>query len=154
MTDQELARALFEAGLLTQEQVQTAAAQRAPNKNFAQTVVQLGWVTPAQIAQFDPNALNDQAATTPLPMPTAPPTSGPWQSGTGASAAASYGAPAGGGNPGATVDLSAIGEAWQLVQAQLGTWVAAILIFLVVSVVSAIALWPHGGRSANSNRPQ
>lgn len=76
MTDQELARALFQAGLLTQEQVQTAAGQRAPGRNFAQTVVGMGWVTPEQIAQFDPNALSGPLD---VPTPPTPPTSPPTQ---------------------------------------------------------------------------
>lgn len=57
MTEQELAAALFNAGLMTREQIEAAAAERAPHKNFAQVVVSKGWVSPAQIAQFDPHAL-------------------------------------------------------------------------------------------------
>ena len=57
MTEQELAAALFNAGLMTREQIEAAAAERAPHKNFAQVIVQKGWVSPAQIAQFDPHAL-------------------------------------------------------------------------------------------------
>ncbi len=124
MTDQELARALFEAGLLTQEQVQTAAAQRAPGKNFAQTVVQLGWVTPAQIAQFDPNALSGQAASTPLPMPPAPSPSNPWQSG---SSIPNPGPPLPTGP--ATIDFSLIGKAWELAKSNFGVWIPAVLIY-------------------------
>ena len=45
MTEQELARALYEAGLLTQEQVRQAAQQRTPGRGFAQVVVESGWVS-------------------------------------------------------------------------------------------------------------
>ena len=128
MTDQELARALFEAGLLTQEQVQTAAAQRAPGKNFAQTVVQMGWLTPAQIAQFDPNALGGQP-----PMPSAPPTGGPWQ-GRVPNAIPNPGPPPASG----TIDFGAIGKAWELTKSNFGVWIPAILIYgLALSVANA-----------------
>ncbi len=56
MTEQELASALFNAGLLTRQQIEAAAAERSTHKNFAQVVVEKGWVSPAQIAQLDPNA--------------------------------------------------------------------------------------------------
>ena len=56
MNEQELAGALFNAGLLTRQQIEAAAAERTPHKNFAQVVVEKGWVSPAQIAQLDPNA--------------------------------------------------------------------------------------------------
>ncbi len=62
MTEQELAAALFNAGLMTRQQIEAAAAERTPQKNFAQVVVAKGWATPAQISQFDPNALPSQAA--------------------------------------------------------------------------------------------
>ena len=124
MTDQELARALFEAGLLTQEQVQTAASQRVAGQNFAQTVVQLGWVTPAQIAQFDPNALSGQA-----PMQGAPQASGPWQGGSATTPVAPMGG--GSGAVAATVDFSAISEAWGLIKSNFGVWVPAFLIYCI-----------------------
>lgn len=73
MTDQELARALFNAGLLTQEQVQSAAAQRGAGRNFAQTVVALGWLTPDQIIAIDPNAFTGMGSEFASP-------SQPWQS--------------------------------------------------------------------------
>jgi hypothetical protein len=81
MTEQDLAQALMNAGLLTQAQVESAAARRTPQKNFAQVLVELGWVTPEQIAQFDPNAL-----------PYAPPSS-PWQDSSTAPQTGSFGAP-------------------------------------------------------------
>lgn len=136
MTDQELARALFEAGLLTQEQVQSAASQRTAGKNFAQTVVQMGWVTPAQIAQFDPNALGGQAAP---PMPTAPPTGGAWQ---GDSAIPSPMPPVGGSgagsvHPSATIDFSTIGKAWELTKSNFGVWIPAVLIYGIAVAISS-----------------
>ncbi len=133
MTDQELARALFEAGLLTQEQVQSAASQRAAGKNFAQTVVQLGWVTPAQIAQFDPNALGGQ-----MPMPAAPPASGPWQSGSAIPNPGPLPGSAGNVAPAATIDFSAIGKAWELTKSNFGVWVPAVLIYGFAIMLSNI----------------
>jgi hypothetical protein len=119
MTDQELARALFEAGILTQEQVQTAAAQRSATQNFAQIVVNMGWVSPAQIAQFDPNALGVQTPSPAPPMP-APPPPGHTTSGYDS---LSPRVP--------EVRFGAISEAWQLVTAQMGVWVATMLIYVV-----------------------
>lgn len=125
MTDQELARALFEAGILTQEQVQTAAAQRSATQNFAQIVVQMGWVSPAQIAQFDPNALGAQTPPPapplqpPPPMPSAPPGYG----------ASSYGTPA---PRVAEVSMDAIGQAWNMITSQMGVWLPAMLLFFVI----------------------
>jgi hypothetical protein len=138
MTDQELARALFEAGILTQEQVQTAAAQRSATQNFAQVVVQMGWATPTQIAQFDPNALGAQ---TPPPVPSAPPmpTATPIPSATPNYGASSYGA-SGASTPTAPgkagiVDTSAIGEGWQMVSSNLGTWIGATVIAGIIAIV-------------------
>lgn len=79
MTDQELARALFNAGLLTQEQIQSAAAQRSAGQNFAQTVVSLGWLSADQITQIDPTAFGGSAGVTsfsssaPPPLQSTPP---------------------------------------------------------------------------------
>lgn len=58
MTDQQLAKALFEAGLLTKEQITTAAAQRSGGRNFAQSVVNLGYLSSDRIKQFDRDAFN------------------------------------------------------------------------------------------------
>jgi hypothetical protein len=70
MTEQELAGALFSAGLLTRQQIEAAAAERSPHKNFAQVVVEKGWVSPAQMAQLAPQAF--LTLTTPAQaMPTA-----------------------------------------------------------------------------------
>lgn len=131
MNDQELARALFEAGLLTQEQVQTAASQRTATRNFAQIVVDMGWVTPAQIAQFDPNALGGQAA--PPPMP---PAGGPWQGNNPyPNTPPNYNAPHNNSPTSkAVVDLSAISEGWQLVSSQLGVWIGAVLVAYVIQL--------------------
>ena len=60
MTDQELAAALFNAGLLTREQIEAAAAERTTQKKFAQVVVAKGWLSAAQISQFDADALPKQ----------------------------------------------------------------------------------------------
>jgi hypothetical protein len=92
MNEQELAAALFNAGLMTREQIEAAAAERAPHKNFAQVIVQKGWVSPAQIAQFDPHALAapvapsavDVFAFSQAPNSTTVPVSGPTIPETGA----------------------------------------------------------------------
>lgn len=187
MTDQELAQALFQAGLLTAEQIQTVATRRTAEKNFAQAAVETGWLTPAQIAQFDPNALHPTAAQSmppqgmppqpgpPLPQgtpygsaPTSPygaPSASPYgappsapqgapsygmpSQGTSPYGTAPYGAPAyntplppnyGGVAPQrpalqrkpGVVDLSAVGQGWELVSAQLGMWVVTILVMQLV----------------------
>ena len=149
MTDQELARALFEAGLLTQEQVQTAAAQRTPTQNFAQVVVNMGWVSPAQIAQFDPNALGVQTPPTAQPIPTATPST-PGYGAPGYSAAPAS-PPSGAANmssPG-TIDFSAIGKAWELTKSNFGVWVPAVLIYgFAVSLSNAPSRIANAGSQA------
>jgi hypothetical protein len=117
MTDQELARALFAAGILTQEQVQHAALQLTPTRNFAQVVVDMGWATPAQITQFNPNALDVGALAGAMPFAPIPDAPSPTST---SSADASPKAN--------TVDNSAINEGWQMVSANLGVWVGAILL--------------------------
>ena len=57
MTEQQLARALVQDGLITAQQVQTAAQQRGGGKGFAQIVVDMGWVSPMDVLRLDPNAL-------------------------------------------------------------------------------------------------
>ncbi|HVF10821.1 MAG TPA: hypothetical protein VNA16_08465, partial [Abditibacteriaceae bacterium] len=57
MTEQQLARALVQDGLLTAQQVQAAAQQRGGGKGFAQIVVDMGWVSPMDVLRLDPNAL-------------------------------------------------------------------------------------------------
>lgn len=57
MTDKELAGALFNAGLLTQEQIREAAAARSAQQNFAQVVVARGWLSPDQIRAVSPMAI-------------------------------------------------------------------------------------------------
>ena len=42
---------------MTREQIEAAAAERTAQRNFAQVVIAKGWLTPAQISQFDPRAL-------------------------------------------------------------------------------------------------
>jgi len=56
MTEQQLVRALVEAGLITQIQVQTADLLRSPEKDFAAVIVEMGWVSPADILKIDPGA--------------------------------------------------------------------------------------------------
>ncbi|HEY0074556.1 MAG TPA: hypothetical protein VGB77_10670 [Abditibacteriaceae bacterium] len=84
MTDQELARALFEAGILTQEQVQAAAAQRTPTRNLAQVVVDNGWASREQIIQIAPQALGSSSEVTSFgPPPVYTPSVAPLPSPTG-----------------------------------------------------------------------
>jgi len=56
MTEQQLAHALVQKGLLSPPQVKAAAAQRGPNRSFAQIVVELGLVTTLDILEIDPHA--------------------------------------------------------------------------------------------------
>jgi uncharacterized membrane protein len=143
MTDQELARALFEAGLLTQEQVQTAAAQRTPTQNFAQAVVNLGWVSPAQIAQFDPNALSVQTSPPTMPgappptMPPAPPVQTAPVPSPASYGTSSYTVPGVSSTPSqaGVVDTSAISEGWQILSSNLGVWIGATVIAGIIAIV-------------------
>jgi hypothetical protein len=79
MTDKELASALFQAGLLTQEQIREAAQARTANQGFAQIVVARGWLSPDQIRAIDPGALlvAPTAFTPPTPPFTPPPATPP-----------------------------------------------------------------------------
>jgi len=63
MTEQQLARSLVQAGLLTTTQVQTAAAQRGAGRKFADIVTEEGWVTVMDVLQFDPTAFDHRQAT-------------------------------------------------------------------------------------------
>lgn len=56
MSEQQLARALVAKGLLTPQQVQTAAQKRNATHNFAQVVVELGWVPAMDVLEVDPLA--------------------------------------------------------------------------------------------------
>jgi type II secretory ATPase GspE/PulE/Tfp pilus assembly ATPase PilB-like protein len=56
MTEQQLARALVQAGLVTPQHVQNAAKNRAAGVGIAQALVDLGVVLPANILQIDPQA--------------------------------------------------------------------------------------------------
>ena len=51
MNDRDLAQALYQSGLLTQEQIQSAAESRSEAQSFTDVIVRNGWVTPEQIAQ-------------------------------------------------------------------------------------------------------
>jgi hypothetical protein len=59
MNDRELAQALYQAGLLTQEQIQSAAAaSRTDGRSFTDVIIQNDWVTPEQIAQATGGAVS------------------------------------------------------------------------------------------------
>jgi hypothetical protein len=60
MNDRELAAALYEAGLLTREQIQDAATHRSAGRGFAQIVTERGWLSVAQIEAVDPMAFQEQ----------------------------------------------------------------------------------------------
>lgn len=57
MTEQELAKALVAMGLLSPQQVQTAAQMRRPGHGLAQIIIEKGWVNQIDILQVDPEAL-------------------------------------------------------------------------------------------------
>jgi type II secretion system protein E len=61
MTDEQVVRALLQAGAITPEQIQLAASRRAPDKTIAQTLVDLGYVHAHQMQQIAPGALNPPA---------------------------------------------------------------------------------------------
>jgi type II secretory ATPase GspE/PulE/Tfp pilus assembly ATPase PilB-like protein len=61
MSEQELARALVQAGLLTVEQARQAARERSGQRGFAQVVVDRGWVEPARLREIDSFALPAQS---------------------------------------------------------------------------------------------
>jgi len=56
MTEQQVAKGLMEAGRLTAQQVETAVKNRKPGVAFAQTVVDLGFLTAEDITTLHPNA--------------------------------------------------------------------------------------------------
>ena len=57
MTEQDLAKALVATGLLSPQQVQTAAQMRRPGYGLAQIIVEKGWVNQIDILQVDSEAL-------------------------------------------------------------------------------------------------
>jgi type II secretory ATPase GspE/PulE/Tfp pilus assembly ATPase PilB-like protein len=65
MTEQELAKALVATGLLSPQQVQTAAQMRRPGHGLAQIIVDKGWVNQIDILQVDPEALSGPTGTNP-----------------------------------------------------------------------------------------
>lgn len=65
MTEQELAKALVASGLLSPQQVQTAAQLRRPGHGLAQIIVERGWINQIDILQIDPDALSGPAGTNP-----------------------------------------------------------------------------------------
>ncbi len=52
MSDQKLALALVQAGLLSAPQIHSAASQRTGDKNLAQVILDNGWVTPQELSRF------------------------------------------------------------------------------------------------------
>ena len=56
MTERNLALALMRAGRLTMGQVQSAAKMRTQEKNLARVLVELQWISQADILLFDPHA--------------------------------------------------------------------------------------------------
>ena len=50
-SDQELARVLLEAGLLDRRQVTAAAKLQSPDKHFTAIIVEMGWLSPEDIAR-------------------------------------------------------------------------------------------------------
>ncbi|MCS6860014.1 MAG: ATPase, T2SS/T4P/T4SS family [Abditibacteriales bacterium] len=72
MTDEQVARALLQAGVVTPEQLQLAASRRTAEKSLAQMLVDLGYVTPQQIQHLAPGALGQAR-----PAPVAPPRPAP-----------------------------------------------------------------------------
>ena len=65
LTEQELAKALVATGLLSPQQVQTAAQMRRPGYGLAQIIVEKGWVNQIDILQVDPEALAGPTGTNP-----------------------------------------------------------------------------------------
>lgn len=59
LTDQKLALSLVQAGLLTAPQIHSAAAQRTPDKNLAQVIVDNGWLSLEELEQFDSSSSKD-----------------------------------------------------------------------------------------------
>jgi type II secretory ATPase GspE/PulE/Tfp pilus assembly ATPase PilB-like protein len=102
MTEQLLARALVQKGLLTPNQVQHAAQKRTAQHNFAQVVVELGWVSTMDVLEIDPHAFEK--------VPAAPangaPSNGAATNGAGNGAAPGYAPPgAAAGHAPSTADV-------------------------------------------------
>ncbi|MBV9468118.1 MAG: type II/IV secretion system protein [Abitibacteriaceae bacterium] len=68
MTEQQLARSLVQAGLLTPQQVQAAVQRRSTGITFAQALVDMGLVGTMDILQFDPDAFSSAAASVGTPV--------------------------------------------------------------------------------------
>ena len=66
MTDQKLALALVQAGLLTAPQIHSAASQRTGGKDLAQVILDNGWLSSQELARFTNSngALKSPAADT------------------------------------------------------------------------------------------
>ncbi len=158
MSEKELAQALYQAGLLTEEQIRAASAQRAPGVGFADIIVRNGWVTPEQIASVGGHVSSTPPSNTPwgsvsptgqtsgnytpppaagppppysAPPPYAPP---PIPAPTGYTSTSA--GPAGTMPPSSRsgiVSTDAIGEAWALLKPNMGTWLAAIVVYFVIT---------------------
>ncbi|HEX8550072.1 MAG TPA: GspE/PulE family protein [Abditibacteriaceae bacterium] len=74
MTEQQLARALVQAGHITPQQVQDAAKNRAPGVGIAQALIDSGAVRTIDVLQIDPTAFDGAAAN---PVAAAPPAAEP-----------------------------------------------------------------------------
>jgi type II secretory ATPase GspE/PulE/Tfp pilus assembly ATPase PilB-like protein len=72
MTDEQLARSLHGAGLLTKDTLTGAARARRPGENLARTLVRLSLVQPGDILQFDPTAFDGATASAPQAPAPAP----------------------------------------------------------------------------------
>lgn len=58
ISDQELARVLLDFGLLDRRQVSTAARLQSPDKHFAAIVIEMGWLSAAEISRVAPQAFS------------------------------------------------------------------------------------------------
>lgn len=59
MSEQELARALMQQGILTAQQIQEAVKQRSGTKRFASVLIEKGWAQASDILALDPAALDN-----------------------------------------------------------------------------------------------
>ena len=62
ITDEQFARAVHGAGLVTRDQIKDYAAQRAPGEPLSRAMLRLGALAPSEILRFDPAALDEISA--------------------------------------------------------------------------------------------
>jgi type II secretory ATPase GspE/PulE/Tfp pilus assembly ATPase PilB-like protein len=67
MTDENLARALHGAGILSKDTLTGAARARRPGENLARALLRLSLATPGDIMRFDPDALDGVVTEQPAP---------------------------------------------------------------------------------------